>query len=360
MNKEKNKAEGTAFEKLIHAIGNRLSEGKQVRRKLPYEGLLHIDRTLPFLMVYRRPPKRTDKGTDLLLKGEASYMIASGSRRFKPGLTKLVRAVGETLADKCGAFLIMEVWSGEDDPDMDLAKAKPAFRIILPSSGPLTGTAEALEKALRKIRLNKRSAVVDVVYRKKGSPPGPGLLIPKREADRLNCFLMGLEIKPVFRSPVNGEIYPLMLRKLHLGLSRALKRAAFEFSHSQTNLRPGHYHSLGRRAMVKAVWEVDRGLADISNSFDFLLLLTPVNIDSSWAKFRKFHYEQSPVFYYRPRHIDPAEVKREIYKIPIERVEDPVLASLFREKRTELDRQITMIEERGRDFFTAVCSCSAV
>lgn len=339
-------AEDRSFEKLIQTICKRLSDGKQVRRTLPYEGRLHIDRTLPFMIIYRRPPKRTDKGTALLLKGEASYMIASGSGRFKPGLTKLIRAVSKTLAEKCGAFLIIELWSGEEDPNVNLATAKPAFRIILPSSGPLTSTAEALEKALRKIKLNKRSADVEVVYRKQGSPPGPGLLIPKREADRLNCFLMGLEIQPIFRSPVNGEVFPILLRKLHLGLSRALKRAAFEFSHSRTRLRPGHYYSLGRRAMVKAVREVDRRLADISSSFDFLLLLTPVNIDAAWSKFRRNKFEQLPVFYYRPRHIDPAAVKRELYKIPVEYVEDPVLASLFREKRTEIDRQVTMIEDR--------------
>ena len=346
MKKQEYKDNDKAFEKLIHSICKRLSEGKQVRRTLPYDGRLHIDRTLPFLVVYRRPSNHADKGTDLLLKGEASYMIASGSRRFKPGLTKLIQSVGEVLAEKCGAFLIIEIWSGAEDPDMDLAAAIPAFRIFLPSSGPLTGTAEVLEKALRKIKLNKRSSVVEVIYKKKGSPPGPGLLISKRDADKLNCYIMGLEIHPVFRSPVNGEVFPLLLRKLHLGLSRALKRSAFEFSHSQTNLRPGHYYSLGRRAMVKAVREVDRRLADISSSFDFLLLLTPVNIDSAWSKFKRMKFEQSPVFYYRPRHIDPATVKRELYKIPVEHVEDPVLASLFREKRTEIDRQVTIIEDR--------------
>ena len=346
MKKKDQKAEDKVFDKLIHKICERLSEGKQVRRTLPLEGRLHIDRTLPFLIIYRRPPKRPDKGTDLLLKGEASYLIASGSSRFKTRLTKLVRAVSETLAEKCGAFLIIELWSGEEDPEMDLATARPAFRIILPSSGPLTGTAEALEKALFKIKLNKRSSDVEIVYKKKGALLGPGLLIPKKEADRLNCFLMGLEIQPFFRSPLNDEVFPILLRKLHLGLSRALKRAAYEFSHSQTHLRPGHYYSLGRRSMVKAVREVDLRLADISSSYDFLLLLTPVNIDSAWSKFKKNKFEQLPVFYYRPRHIDSSTVKRELYKIPVEYVEDPVLASLFREKRTEIDRQVTMIEDR--------------
>ena len=346
MKKQEVKAEDRVFDKLIHKICDRLSEGKQVRRTLPYDGRLHIDRTLPFLVLYRRPPKTPDMGMESLLKGEASYLIASGSRKFKPGLTRLVHSVSKVLAEKCGAFLIIEIISGEDDPDMNLATATPAFRITLPSSGPLTGTAEVLEKALRKIKLNKRSAFVEVVYRKKGSPPGPGLLIPKKEADKMSCYIMGIEIHPVFRSPVNGEVFPLLLRRLHLGLSRALKRAAFEFSHSQTILRPGHYYSLGRRAMVKAVREVDHRLAEISSSFDFLLLLTPVNIDSAWSKFKRNKFEQSPVFFYRPRHIDPATVKRELYKIPVEHVEDPVLAALFREKRTEIDRQVAMIEDR--------------
>ncbi len=349
--KQSHKDEDTAFDKLIHTICKRLSEGRQIRRTLPYEGRVHIDRTLSFMMVYRRPPKRPDKGTDLLLKGEASYMIASGKKSFRPALTKLVHAVSETLAAQCGAFLILEIWSGEEDLALDPSTAMPAFRIFLPEPGPLTSTAESLEKALRKIRLNKRSAAVEVVYGKEETWAGPAALIPRREADRLNCFLMGLEIRPVFRNPLNGEVYPLKLRKLHLGLSRALKRAAFEFSHSQTILRPDHYHSLGRRAMVKAVWEVDRRLALISNSFDFLLLLTPVNIDSAWSKFRRRHGEQLPVFFYRPRNIDPAAVKREIYKIPIENVEDPVLASLFRDKRTELDRQMSMIEDRNTKRF---------
>lgn len=349
--KKKQRDEDAAFDSLIHTISKRLADGKQVRRTLPYAGRVHIDRTLPFMMVYRRPPKRPDKGTDLLLKGEASYMIASGKKNFSPALTKLVHSISETLAAKCGAFLIIEIWSGPEDRSQDPSTAIPVFRIFLSEPGPLTSTAESLEKALRKIRLNKKSATVEVVYGKKETWIGPAALIAKREADRLNCFLMGLEIHPVFRNPQNGDVYPLKLRKLHLGLSRALKQVVFEFSHSRTNLRPGHYHSLGRRAMVKAVWEVDRRLSLISNSFDFLLLLTPVNIDSAWLKFKRQHGEQLPVFFYRPRNIDPAVVKRELYKIPIENVEDPVLASLFRDKRTELDRQMSMIEDRDTERF---------
>ena len=57
---------------LINEIEDRLTKGKQVRRALPLDGRLHIDRTLPFLIIYRQPHNYSDKGTDRLVKGEAS------------------------------------------------------------------------------------------------------------------------------------------------------------------------------------------------------------------------------------------------------------------------------------------------
>ncbi len=37
--------------------------------------------------------------------------------------------------------------------------------------------------------------------------------------------------------------------------------------------------------MVKAVWEVDNQLAEVSKSFDLLLSVTPVNTEAAWVDF---------------------------------------------------------------------------
>ena len=55
----------------------------------------------------------------------------------------------------------------------------------------------------------------------------------------------------------------------------AFKKGAFEFSRKRTATKPESYKSLGRRAVVKSVWEVDQKLAEISNEIDFLMLVTP-------------------------------------------------------------------------------------
>jgi uncharacterized protein (TIGR02421 family) len=99
--------------------------------------------------------------------------------------------------------------------------------------------------------------------------------------------------------------------------------------------------------LVKAVWSVDRRLAEISSAFDFLLQVTPINTHIAWAQFKRSLFERVPELYYRPLPVDPALLKRELFKIPIERVEDPTLAFLLRQKQAELDRQLTMLGDRG-------------
>jgi uncharacterized protein (TIGR02421 family) len=158
--------------------------------------------------------------------------------------------------------------------------------------------------------------------------------------------VIGLEIWPLYRSSATGEVYPLLQGTLHHELSRAIKRAFFEFTRARTTALPPHYQALGRRSVVKAVWEVDRVLAEIGGSFDFLLSVTPVNTAAAWAAFKRSRFERAPTFVYRPLPIVPSLLKRALHAIPVERIEDPVLAQLFGEKQSELDRQLTAIAER--------------
>ena len=69
--------------KLIAEVRQRLAKNNQVRRKLPDQGRLHIDRQLPFLFVYRRPADREDLGAERLVMGEAAYLVAPGAKRLQ-------------------------------------------------------------------------------------------------------------------------------------------------------------------------------------------------------------------------------------------------------------------------------------
>ena len=337
----------TISTEFIASICERLAQGKQVRAALPLDGRLHIDRQLPFLCVYRRPLKNQDTGTERLAMGEAAHLIASGDPHLKPALAALVQQVAFTLSRQFGAFLIIEIWAAPDDPRPENLPPKPGFRVIISKLRPPTTAIEALERGLKTIKILKRTAAVEIVASKKRAPGALPMLLSSNEARKINGFVVGLEVQPIYRNPATGEIYPIVLRDLHRGLAAALKQAFFEFSETQTSHRPPSYQALGRRAFVKSVWSVDRQLAEIDNQFDFLLQITPINTNPAWAEFKRKRFERMPTLYYRPLPADPALLKRKLYQIPMERVEDPTLSLLFRQKRLELDRQLTMLSDRG-------------
>ncbi len=336
----------------IAAIIKRLQMGKAIRRRLPSGGSLHLDRQVPFLLIYRRPHKTQASATEQLLRGEASYLIVEGKRGLTKSTVALVSAIAESLAESFGAFLIVEIWADCSDEFTSITPDfRPAFRILTQRSDVLASSTLTLKTALSKIKVQRSTAMVNVNESIKPWAPGLARLVPAALARRIGCHYLGIAIRPVYEDTDSGESFPLILRNLHRGLGRALRRAIFKFTRDQTTQRPPHFHALGPRSLVKLVWQVDRELAEITEDFDFLLSVTPINADQAWRNFKRNAFQKPPHFVYRPLPADPALLKRQLYSIPIEKIEDPALEALFRAQRMELERKLTMLSDRGTPRF---------
>ena len=338
----------------INSLCERLLSNDGLTESLPGNGSIHNDRPLPFLAVFRPPLKHGDPGTEKLITGEASYLIASADVRFEKQTSKLIQCLVKPLTGKFNAVLIVEIWAAA--PSLKnrahpSGSSRPEFTILTSGTRPPTRTIEALVKSLEAIKINRQKAKVTVTYGDNRCPSNTAPLMQPEEARKLNCFIIGLEIAPIYRDSNTGEVYPVLLRMFQRRFAHAQRRGFFEFSRSQTTFRPANYLALGKRTLVNYVLAVDRKLAEISNSFDFLLQVTPVNIKNAWKSFSQSNFKQKPVFYYRPLPIDPAFIKQKLYKIILERVEDPTLAHLFRLKRRELDRELGMLEDRETERF---------
>lgn len=347
MSKPSTKRPGSITDRFIRTVCARLADNKQVRRNLPVWGRVHIDRALPFLCIYRRPRKKKDAGTDRLVTSEASYLTASGTASLQPDLSRLVHAIARTMTRQFGAFLIMEIWSDdwneEEAHDALPGTGHPGFRILAPPNGFSDDVVESLEVALSRVRLAGRAAEIRIQRTTRRAPRRLPSILSVDQAGEIGCHLIGLEVRSIYRGSEEEGVYPLILRRLRRRLSVARQRVFFDFTRRHTTHRPEHFQVLGRRAMVKAVWEVDRQLAEVADRFDFLLQVTPVDAQDALRRFEKNRYDRTPVFHYRPLPMDPVLLKRQLYLTPIERVEDPALALLFRQKQTELDRQLTML-----------------
>jgi uncharacterized protein (TIGR02421 family) len=321
------------------SVERRLTAGQGVRRAVP-GGWLHMDRPLPFLCVYRHPPEGAVEGAERLVLSQASHLSVSDEPALAPAVSGRVGALGRLLSDRFGSFLVVEVWpvAGGD-----------SFRIHAPPTEPATTVAE-LADALKHVDVLNTPASVETLADPAPAPPGKPPLLDPDEQRAAGVLLIGLEVPAFFVDP-GGRPFPAVLRRLQHDLGRALQQAAFEFTTVQTNLRPEHFRALGPRRLLKATRHVDRRLAEIAGRIDHLLAITPLNTDAAWVEFREGGFAADPTFHYRPLTVDPDLLKRALYAVPLEDVEDPSLAAIFRAQRQYLDRQVSLLEDRGSDAF---------
>ncbi len=310
---------------------------------LPCGGELNMDRPVPFLLVYRIPPDGEDLFSMTLGKTESAYLVAPDTPDC--AITPIIKATADTLADKFGGFMLLEVWLSDR---MDSSTF--TIHINQKSARPV---AEKLQLELQEIQLSAHGKVEVTLNKgkKMPSPPYYETLISREEARMSEIILIGLEIAPIYMNQQTGRPYPLFLRELREGFGKALRKSFFEFVRMQTSYNAAHFEMLGTTELHKLVWEIDTKLAEYNNLFDFLLLITPINTHEEWERFKKSRYLGTPVFHYRPMPIDPELIKRKLYNLPIEDISDPTIAYLFRDKRKEVDRMLTMLSERDKPDF---------
>ncbi len=334
----------TKFAKIAAAACARLAKNERVRRTLPGEGRLKFDRQLPFLCVYRSPIDRDDKGTRELVTTEAAYLFASAAPQYHPGLSKLFAAIYTAMQEHFGTFLLIEVWS-MDERESDL-NSRPAFEIVTPELDSLPSTLEVLQRALSEITVYGHPSLVSSRYAASVAPFGTDPIVPTDlENASAGCCTIGLAVNPIYRDRKSGSVYPMVLQILRRQLATAFRKAIAEFTGTKNKTRKLHYETFGPSSLVKTCRLIDQQLCEVSESFDFLLQVTPTNTDELWEQFQASGYRELAPLRYRPLPYHPNRLKRQLFEIEIERVEDATLAYLFSEKQDEIDRQLTALRD---------------
>ena len=224
-------------DELVNEVLTRLRSGKRVRRNLPDGGRLHIDRQLPFLCVYRRPLGGGDDGTSELVEGEASFLIATASKRAHADLSDLVHKLVGALSDQFDAFLIREIWSA---PDKDVAIAadeddilptelQPDFVNSARGATTPQRTLATLRRHLERVSILKQKASVQIEPAAEAHPPKLPYLLKAQQCKTLNCDTIGLCVRPIYRDHDSGVLFPGVLHDLKRGLGRAFKQTFFTF-----------------------------------------------------------------------------------------------------------------------------------
>ena len=321
----------TQTERVLRAFRN----DTHVRERLAAGGVLNIDRKLPYLFIYRQPHGRDDAGTDRLVLGEASYLIM---REQDEELVTLLRAVTETATAEMGSFLLLEIWAGP-----------PGSRefVIHAPTGAAAATAQALEKSLRALPADELGTDVTVQTTDERHAPGMQPLLSAQDCWEIGCLALGLQVPPIYRDDETGAVYPVFLRRVRHLLSGVLRQTAFEFARVQTKAGFESHRALGPRSFGDDTSFVDDELTQIEQSYQLLLLLSPMNPDEAWQSFRGSRFTRPPIFRYRLLPVDPDILKRRLFALDLDAIADPAMGFLLRDKRDELELQVTLLNERN-------------
>ncbi len=327
---------------VINRILDKIDKGEAINMQLPGKGLLKMERPVPFLILYRIPIDGKDKLTSKLGQTGSSYLYAEDWT--DSGLIEIIHALANALADKFKGFLLFEFWH-------TFAITDAVFTIHV-SQKSAKEVANKLNEELSSMQIEGLHITSKVNHGKTAVTPKEMLpLMDIAEANKSAITLVGLEISPVYLNLKTGAEYPLLLRALLMQFSKAVQKSFFEFVRFHSSYNASHFQMLGSTKLDEKVFEIDDKLSNMSNLFDFLLLVTPLNTDDAWTEFEQSNFSKKPVFHYRPLSIDPELIKRQIYNLPIEDISDPTLAFLFRDKRKEVDRMLNMLSDREKPDF---------
>lgn len=342
---------GVQYEAIAKSVCGRLAKNKRVRRNLPCGGRLRIDRQLPFLCLHRAD-LATDASTRELVTTEAAYLFASNSLEHRAGLTLLCDAIASSMQEHFGTFLLIEIW---ESPIVKAAETgRLGFTIWAADADIMPSTIGVLKETLESISIDGQLSQVEI----RGEIPreeavetpkaARSLAMPGRTPLRMSnagCSSLGLAVNPIYRDLESGLAYPIVLQRLRLKLATAIRRTVAEFTGAKGVSTKSHYEALGPSSFVRAVRLIDQQLCAVSESFDFLLQVTPTNSEQAWQGFKQSGYSILPPLVYRHLPYHPNLLKRRLFAIEIERVEDPTLAYLFWEKQDEIDRQLTSLRD---------------
>lgn len=325
----------TQVNEQVNKLINEIKEDRGVHEIFPGGSVIHIDRPVPFLCLYRLPKGEKKTAEATLLTTQPAYILLQGKE--KELVEEFLCGLAESMRKRFGAFLILEIWQAEDQHGIVLVSADDTNEQFL----------STLQKELSEFPLS----IVQQVETTNQFPAAYKPLLPQKMLEEETIRVLGMQLSAFYRSSTTQKLYPMIYRQFRKELSIALRKFFFGFVRVQTRMEVAHYHGLGRQQVGNLVWKIDQELVEISKSFDFLLLTSVVNHKEAWEEFKRGGFHQKPTFLYRLIPVDPELLKRRLYKVPIEELDDPTLAFIFRDKRKELDRLINMLEERNtRDF----------
>ena len=170
--------------------------------------------------------------------------------------------------------------------------------------------------------------------------------------ERFNkTLVLPIEIKKVYCDENNGDIYPSVVNTISEGIKKSIVSTSLYFTNKETNYKVSNKSQLLSNIDDPVLLSIDKKLYSLLKNFEMLAYVNPKNLEQSKKQFFDSRYRKEPVFTYTPLKIDPYELKKKLYQLPITDMQDVSIQSLYKDIIREYSITIDMLATRGTDAF---------
>lgn len=145
-----------------------------------------------------------------------------------------------------------------------------------------------------------------------------------------NTLVLATEISKVYCDELTGESYPLVIQEVKEQLKTAILQHASAFAEQHTNLKESAPSGLLSKDLEKTILKIDRELFQLVKHFELLSYVNPTNLESERKKFFASRCTENPEFRYKPVSIDTFDLKRKLYQLEVERINDVNIEHMYK------------------------------
>ncbi|HYX10021.1 MAG TPA: flavohemoglobin expression-modulating QEGLA motif protein [Bacteroidales bacterium] len=180
---------------------------------------------------------------------------------------------------------------------------------------------------------------------------GAGNMLKQLTGEHPRTLVLATEIKKIYCNETTGEIFPEVINELREEIKKALLLTSYIFARTFTNLNPPDKSSFLPADPGKLLYKIDKELYSLVRSFELLNYVNPLNLEQERKKFFSSRLKYVPSFKYRQLSIDPFELKRKLYSIQVERIEDVSIQNMYKDTISAYANKIDILSNLGSHKF---------
>ena len=180
---------------------------------------------------------------------------------------------------------------------------------------------------------------------------GNGYLLKHITAKNKNVLVLATEIKKIYCDELNDEVYPVIIDEITKQLKPAILSTTKYFLNSHTKIKLRRRNKLLSSEISPEILQIDKQLYSLVKNFEILTFINPANIEQARKDFFRSKYSNNPKFIYKQLSIDAFELKRNLYKLPLESIQDISIKLLYHDIIDSYADKIDIISAIGTDRF---------